>query len=114
MGLAGARRLYLQAATRLSEILAEVVAMQPRAVVIDSIQTVYLDDVSGSAGSVSQARTLLQKGIASVCCLGYSQCFRVSIMAASLVWPVSAGHRWLSCSETLHGYRERGLAMQSM
>ena len=56
MGLAGARRLYLQSATRLSEILAEVVAMRPRAVVIDSIQTVYLDDVSGSAGSVSQAR----------------------------------------------------------
>ena len=30
--------------------------MRPRAVVIDSIQTVYLDDVSGSAGSVSQGR----------------------------------------------------------
>ena len=56
MGLAGAQQLYLQSATRLTEILAEIVAMQPRAVVIDSIQTVYLDDVSGSAGSVSQAR----------------------------------------------------------
>ena len=28
--------------------------MQPVAVIIDSIQTVYLDDVNGSAGSVSQ------------------------------------------------------------
>ncbi len=57
MGLAGARRLYLYAATRLAEVLSEIVALRPRAVVIDSIQTVYLDDVSGSAGSVSQART---------------------------------------------------------
>ena len=56
MGLAGARHLYLYSATRLTEILAEIMAMRPRAVVIDSIQTVYLDDVNGSAGSVSQAR----------------------------------------------------------
>ena len=42
--------LYLQA------ILLEIVEMQPVAVIIDSIQTVYLDDVNGSAGSVSQAR----------------------------------------------------------
>ena len=28
--------------------------MRPRAVIIDSIQTVYLDGVTGSAGSVSQ------------------------------------------------------------
>ena len=37
-------------------ILQEILAMRPRAVIIDSIQTVYLDDVTGSAGSVSQAR----------------------------------------------------------
>lgn len=36
--------------------------MQPVAVIIDSIQTVYLDDVNGSAGSVSQVCGL------SACC----------------------------------------------
>ena len=56
MGLQGSKHLYLYSATRLVDILQEIVAMQPRAVVIDSIQTVYLDDVSGSAGSVSQVR----------------------------------------------------------
>ncbi|CAK0785961.1 hypothetical protein CVIRNUC_009174 [Coccomyxa viridis] len=56
MGLQGSKHLYLYSATRLVDVLQEVVAMQPRAVVIDSIQTVYLDDVSGSAGSVSQVR----------------------------------------------------------
>ncbi len=35
-------------------ILQEILAMRPRAVIIDSIQTVYLDGVTGSAGSVSQ------------------------------------------------------------
>ena len=54
MGLQGSPHLYLYSATRLVDILREIVAMQPRAVVIDSIQTVYLDDVNGSAGSVSQ------------------------------------------------------------
>jgi DNA repair protein RadA/Sms len=56
MGLAGAGGVFLYSATRLEDILREVVAMRPRAVVVDSIQTVYLDDVAGSAGSVSQAR----------------------------------------------------------
>lgn len=56
MGLAGAGSVFLYSATRLEDILREVVAMRPRAVVVDSIQTVYLDDVAGSAGSVSQAR----------------------------------------------------------
>lgn len=54
MGLGSARHVFLYSATRLVEILAEIVALQPRAVIIDSIQTVYLDDVTGSAGSVSQ------------------------------------------------------------
>jgi len=56
MGLAGAGSVFLYSATRLEDILREVVAMRPRAVIVDSIQTVYLDDVAGSAGSVSQAR----------------------------------------------------------
>ncbi|KAK9902071.1 hypothetical protein WJX75_003182 [Coccomyxa subellipsoidea] len=56
MGLRGAKHLFLYSATRLVDVLQEIVAMQPRAVIIDSIQTVYLDDVTGSAGSVSQVR----------------------------------------------------------
>jgi predicted ATP-dependent serine protease len=58
MGLQGAWHIFLYSATRLVDILSEVVAMQPRAVIIDSIQTVYLDDVNGSAGSVSQVPIL--------------------------------------------------------
>ena len=46
--------IYVHSATRLQEILAEVLHLRPRAVIIDSIQTVYLDDVNGSSGSVSQ------------------------------------------------------------
>jgi DNA repair protein RadA/Sms len=54
MGLGDAAGIYLFNATRLDDILREVVRMRPRAVVVDSIQTVYLDDVAGSAGSISQ------------------------------------------------------------
>ena len=43
-------------------ILQEILAMRPRAVIIDSIQTVYLDDVTGSAGSVSQVRQRAEMG----------------------------------------------------
>ena len=68
MGLQGSPHLYLYSATRLVEILQEIVAMQPRAVVIDSIQTVYLDDVNGSAGSVSQVFLMLS------CCLHTTRC----------------------------------------
>lgn len=56
MGLRAAANVFLYSATRLEDVLREVMAMRPRAVIVDSIQTVYLDDVAGSAGSVSQAR----------------------------------------------------------
>lgn len=56
MGLAGNDNIFLFSATRLQDILAEIISMQPAAVIVDSIQTVYLDDVNGSAGSVSQVR----------------------------------------------------------
>ena len=59
MGLRGAKHLFLYSATRLVDVLQEIVAMQPRAVIVDSIQTVYLDDVTGSAGSVSQVSSSL-------------------------------------------------------
>ena len=58
MGLRASANVFLYSATRLEDVLREVMAMRPRAVIIDSIQTVYLDDVAGSAGSVSQARAL--------------------------------------------------------
>ena len=54
MGLADNDNIFLYSATRLQDILAEIISMQPAAVIVDSIQTVYLDDVNGSAGSVSQ------------------------------------------------------------
>ena len=43
-------------ATRLEAILAAVVREQPAALVVDSIQTVFLEDATGSPGSVSQVR----------------------------------------------------------
>ena len=46
--------IYLFSATQMSEILRQVISMRPRAVIVDSIQTVYLEDVTGSAGSISQ------------------------------------------------------------
>lgn len=46
--------IYLYSATQMSEILRQILSMRPRAVIVDSIQTVYLDDVNGSAGSISQ------------------------------------------------------------
>lgn len=59
MGLAVNDNIYLYSATRLQDVLAEILSMRPRAVIVDSIQTVYLDDVNGSAGSVSQVRSCL-------------------------------------------------------
>jgi len=42
-------------ATRLEAILAAAVRERPAALVVDSIQTVFLEDATGSPGSVSQA-----------------------------------------------------------
>ena len=55
MGLAGGGQdVFLYSATRLDDIMKEMYNMRPRAVIIDSIQTVYLDEVTSSAGSVTQ------------------------------------------------------------
>lgn len=53
MGLDG---LYLYSATNVTAILTAMAELQPSVVIIDSIQTVYLEDVNSSAGSVSQVR----------------------------------------------------------
>lgn len=55
MGIA-AEDLFLFSATDLELILRWMAELGPRAVVIDSIQTVYLPEATGSAGSVSQVR----------------------------------------------------------
>ena len=48
--------LVVYSATRLEAILEAVVRERPAALVVDSIQTVFLEDATGSPGSVSQAR----------------------------------------------------------
>lgn len=56
MGVAGNAGVFVYSATRLDGILDEIIRLQPAAVIVDSIQTVYLDEVSSSAGSVTQVR----------------------------------------------------------
>jgi DNA repair protein RadA/Sms len=48
--------LFVLAETQLEAVEAHVAAMKPRAVVVDSIQTVYLTDLESAPGSVSQVR----------------------------------------------------------
>jgi DNA repair protein RadA/Sms len=49
-------RLLILAETRLGEVLSHVESLAPAMVVIDSIQTMFLDDVPSAAGSVTQVR----------------------------------------------------------
>ena len=55
VGIAGAS-LYILSETNLDAIIHHIQQHQPSMVVIDSIQTVYLDDLDSPAGSVSQVR----------------------------------------------------------
>lgn len=48
--------LMLLSATSMDSILQQAAALRPRAMVVDSIQTVFLGGVGGSAGSVQQVR----------------------------------------------------------
>ena len=48
--------VFLYSATRLENILEAVSRLKPAALVVDSIQTVFLEDATGSPGSVSQVR----------------------------------------------------------
>ncbi len=50
------RECYIYSDTCLENILAQIEAMNPGLVVIDSIQTIYSDTVESTAGSVSQIR----------------------------------------------------------
>ena len=51
--------VWLYSATRMQDILFYMEELMPRALVVDSIQTVYLDNLPSSAGSVVQARSPL-------------------------------------------------------
>jgi DNA repair protein RadA/Sms len=48
--------LYVLTETNLHAIIEHIAQLQPIAVVVDSIQTVYLDELTSAAGSVSQVR----------------------------------------------------------
>ncbi len=48
--------LFLVTETNLNTILEHVAAVQPSLLVVDSIQTIYIPELSSSAGSVSQVR----------------------------------------------------------
>jgi DNA repair protein RadA/Sms len=48
--------IYVLTETNLHAIIDQLVQLQPLAVIVDSIQTVYLDELSSAAGSVSQVR----------------------------------------------------------
>ncbi|HEU5090169.1 MAG TPA: DNA repair protein RadA, partial [Roseiflexaceae bacterium] len=55
MGL-NPERLLVYSETNLDAILEQIAALRPDLVVVDSIQTVYLDGITSAAGSVSQVR----------------------------------------------------------
>ena len=48
--------LYLLTETNLDEIIAHINQLQPKLVIVDSIQTVYLEELSSAAGTVTQVR----------------------------------------------------------
>ncbi|WP_447971900.1 DNA repair protein RadA [Nitrospira sp. M1] len=48
--------LYIHAATSLQEILQVAKELEPQALVVDSIQTVFTEDISSAPGSVSQVQ----------------------------------------------------------
>jgi len=49
-------QLYLLTETNLNLILEHIQELGPKAVIVDSIQTVYLDELDSTAGSISQVR----------------------------------------------------------
>lgn len=52
----GGDDLYVYSETSLDTILQQIRELRPGLVIVDSIQTVYLEDLSSAAGSVSQVR----------------------------------------------------------
>ncbi|XP_068652461.1 uncharacterized protein [Aristolochia californica] len=52
----GTDDLFLYSSTDIEDILEKIHVLSPQAVIVDSIQTVYLRGVPGSAGSITQVR----------------------------------------------------------
>ncbi|MHB1296853.1 MAG: DNA repair protein RadA, partial [Anaerolineae bacterium] len=52
----GGSSLYVMAETNLGRILPQIVKVRPRLAIVDSIQSIHLDQVASSAGSISQVR----------------------------------------------------------
>ncbi|KAG6483216.1 hypothetical protein ZIOFF_059858 [Zingiber officinale] len=50
------KNLYLYSNTDIEDILEKITKLSPRALIVDSIQTVYLKGVTGSAGNVMQIK----------------------------------------------------------
>jgi DNA repair protein RadA/Sms len=48
--------LYVYPETNMENVMAGLESMQPSLVVVDSVQTVYLDDINGAPGSINQIR----------------------------------------------------------
>ena len=53
--------LYLLTDTNLDNMIYQIETMHPRLAIIDSIQTMYLDSIASSAGTVSQVRECAQR-----------------------------------------------------
>ena len=53
--------LFLLAETNVETVVAEIKQEKPKLVIIDSIQTIYSDDIMGNAGSVAQVSLCSQK-----------------------------------------------------
>ena len=51
-----AEELYILSETNMNKIIPEINALRPKIVIIDSIQTMYDDDVASSPGSVTQVK----------------------------------------------------------
>ncbi|OMO70947.1 hypothetical protein CCACVL1_18565 [Corchorus capsularis] len=52
----GANKLYLYSGTDIEDILEKIKPLSPQALIVDSIQTVYLKEATGSAGGIHQVR----------------------------------------------------------
>ncbi|KAJ4952768.1 hypothetical protein NE237_029600 [Protea cynaroides] len=52
----GTEELFLYSGTDVEDILQKILPLKPRALIVDSIQTVYLQGVTGNAGGLSQVK----------------------------------------------------------
>ncbi len=57
----GSSELYLLTETNLNDIAVHLENMKPKLAIIDSIQTMYVDELNSSAGTVSQVRESAQR-----------------------------------------------------